>query len=196
LVVEKPVWSVPELSTESKHILIAESNSSLAGLMRSKLEGAGFTVTVVEDGRDAWEQLGNREFDLVVTEYSLSDRVGTQVCRGLRQNKRYADLPLIVVATAGETDLDRLRDELQLVAALAKPLSVKRLVATVERQFSGDTGPPAPAEASPPAAEAGGPADGGDTPAEGSVASDMGNESTADTEPPSANEAPSDAAPG
>ena len=42
---------------------------------------------------------------------------------------------LVVTATAGEVDVDQLRDDLHLLAALRTPFSVKELVASIQAAF-------------------------------------------------------------
>ena len=54
---------------------------------------------VVGDGRDAWDQIA-KGFDAVVTDYAMSDSLGTPVCQGLRQHRKYGSIPMIVVAIA------------------------------------------------------------------------------------------------
>lgn len=123
------------MSEEPKHVLIAEKNATLAAMVCKGLEEAGFEVSVVEDGREAWDTIEAKHVDLVITGYSMTDSVGTPVCRGIRQHRKYAELPLVVTATAGEVDVDQLRDDLQLLAALRTPFSVKELVASIQAAF-------------------------------------------------------------
>ena len=123
------------MSDDAKQILLAEGSASLASMVRSGLEKAGFAVTCVEDGRDVLDKVSETSFDLVIADYEMRDTVGAEICRSLKQNKQSAGLPLIVTAAAGLTDLDALKQELNLVAAIKKPLSVRELVATVQSEL-------------------------------------------------------------
>lgn len=120
------------MAEEPKHVLVTEKNASLAAMLRKGLADVGFEVSLAEDGRDAWEIIATKQIDLVVTGYSMTDSVGTPVCRGIRQHRKYAKLPLVVTATAGEVDLDQLRGDLDLLAALRTPFSVKELVSLIQ----------------------------------------------------------------
>ena len=137
----------------SQTVLVVESNAALANMIQTGLEKAGFAVVVAEDGRAAWEKLESGSFSAVVTDYSMRDSVGTEICRGLRYNDKYATTPIVVTAAAGDVDLTQLGDELKLAGALKKPISVRELVAKMQAALAAPVEPPAATPSPTPAVE-------------------------------------------
>ncbi len=120
------------------HVLIADDNATLARVIEFNLGEAGCQTTTVNDGREAWEVLQNRNFDAVITDYQMPGLTGTELCRRLRQQPKYEHLPIILLTAKGlELNLGLLRDELQITAIFAKPFSpqelVRELQASLER---------------------------------------------------------------
>lgn len=141
------------MSEEANAVLVIESNSSLAKMLSKALEQAGLQVTVVADGLEALEKMADMDLGLVITDYEMMDSLGTPVCRSLRQQKKYASLPMIVLVSAGVADPDELSSSLNLIAAYRKPISVKQVVAASHNALTGggaeatDGAPPQPASA-------------------------------------------------
>jgi CheY-like chemotaxis protein len=73
-------------------------------------------------------------FDLVLTDYAMPKMTGADLCRRLRQHRRYHKIPFVLI-TAYSCDLDipRLQRELRFVTVVTKPFSPVDLVERVER---------------------------------------------------------------
>lgn len=122
--------------SDSKNILVCESNAALAGMISTGLEKAGYACTVVDDGREAWEKFDAGGFDAVVTEYSLKDALGLELCRGIRQHKSLGSTVLFVTFES-EDQKAQVEEELKLEGALKKPVSVKGLVSQMQTALPG-----------------------------------------------------------
>ena len=136
--------------SDSKKVLVVEGSASLADMIRSGLEKAGYEATTVDSGRDAWDQVGNG-YDLLVTDYAMSDMVGTKICEGIRQHRKHKNMPMVVLCAERGVDLGQLKSDLNLVEAFKKPLSVNELVTSINGHFGIGDAPAPPAD--PPAAE-------------------------------------------
>jgi len=113
-------------------VLVAEDNVALAAVVRYNLEQAKYTVVVVSNGREAWEQLQAGEFDLVVTDQQMPHMSGSELCRHMRQQARLRDLPVVMLTAKGlELESGKLRDELGVQRLVHKPFSPRDLVTTV-----------------------------------------------------------------
>lgn len=125
-----------------KHILVVEDNPAMAAVIRFNLQRSGFQVTVARDGREAWERARKHQFDLVLTDHQMPEMTGTELCRRLREDARYARTPVVLLTAKGlELELSRLHDELAVSATLAKPFSPARLVRTIKNCLALDAGP-------------------------------------------------------
>jgi two-component system chemotaxis sensor kinase CheA len=77
-------------------------------LLRNILESAGYTVKTAVDGLEALMFLKNGEFNLVVSDVEMPGLNGFELITKLREDKRFGDLPVILV-TALDSASDRQR---------------------------------------------------------------------------------------
>jgi DNA-binding response OmpR family regulator len=112
-------------------ILVAEDDADIAGLVRHYLEKDGFTVDVLESGRDVVTRVRDTPPDLVVLDLMLPAVDGLTICRALRADRSTAPVPIIML-TAKATEADRIAGlELGADDYLTKPFSPKELVLRV-----------------------------------------------------------------
>jgi two-component system copper resistance phosphate regulon response regulator CusR len=76
-------------------ILIVEDDQKLAAFVRGGLEREGYSVDVLNDGRDAGEQAQAIDYDAVVLDLMLPGSSGFQVLRDIRARK--ATLPVLIL---------------------------------------------------------------------------------------------------
>lgn len=110
----------------SYHVLLLESDPSLARDLRAHLEAGGLRVTWVADGPGGLCEALRARHDAVVLELALPGLTGLELCRRLRS---WVGVPVLVLAArAGEGDRQRaLRAGAD--AFLAKPASPHELLA-------------------------------------------------------------------
>ena len=121
------------MENTTKHILVAEDNAALASVVRFNLERVGFRVTVANNGRQAWDNLQNETYDLLLTDQQMPEMTGCELRQTLRSVPELAELPVIMLTAKGmELELPRLRDELKITATFLKPFSPKEVVKAVE----------------------------------------------------------------
>ena len=135
-------------------ILVTEDNEINQQIAVELLEGAGATVTVANNGREAVELLsgpGEPPFDVVMMDLQMPEMDGYQATARLRSDLRLASLPIIAM-TAHATVEERQRC---LAAGMndhvAKPIDPTALFEAVGRFYT-------PAEAAPPPDRPSGPA--------------------------------------
>ena len=114
-------------------VLVVEDNRVMADVMRFNFDRAGFSATVALNGRIAWGLLQTEAFQLLVTDFQMPEMDGGELCRRIRAESRFDDLPIILLTAKGlEIDRDRLSRELGLSLILYKPFSPRQLVAAAE----------------------------------------------------------------
>ena len=122
------------MSEESQGILVVEDNVAMLGVIRFKLERAGFRVVGADCGQRAWELLSQDDFDLVVADFQMPGMTGGELCRRMREDARLVEIPLILLTAKGfELDLEHYRDVQSVSAVIFKPFSPRELVHTVKR---------------------------------------------------------------
>ena len=91
-----------------QHILIVEDSPTMRALLTSALEDLDVPVKVTEaeSGFDALRQLPRESYDLIVTDINMPDINGLELVSFIRNNEKYAEIPLVIVSTEG-SDRDR-----------------------------------------------------------------------------------------
>lgn len=90
------------------HILLVEDSITTRMLLKNILELKGYQVSTAVDGLDAWTQLKESEFSVVVSDVEMPRMTGFELTEKIRQDKRLENVPVILV-TARESQEDRER---------------------------------------------------------------------------------------
>jgi CheY-like chemotaxis protein len=117
-------------------LLVAEDDPTFANVVRFTLEHHGFDVTVVGDGQTAWEKLQQGGFDLLVSDYQMPRMSGGDLCRRIRQEPRFTELPIILVSAKRlELDTAQLARDFGVRFIFSKPFSPRRLAWAVQAEL-------------------------------------------------------------
>jgi two-component system chemotaxis sensor kinase CheA len=101
-----PVTMGAAAEVKQKSVLVAEDSITSRTLLKNILESAGYRVETSVDGVDAFTKLRSGEFDLVVSDVDMPRMNGFGLTAKIRGDKRFADLPVILV-TALDSREDR-----------------------------------------------------------------------------------------
>jgi CheY-like chemotaxis protein len=117
-------------------VLIVEDNERNRKLVRKVLEKKGFRTIEVETGEAALEAARNHRPDLILMDYQLPGIDGIEAFRRIRGDPSIRRMPIVAVtASAMPEDMARMR-EAGFDGFETKPISVKDLLATIERVLS------------------------------------------------------------
>jgi CheY-like chemotaxis protein len=123
-----------------KLIVLVDDDIDCLEVHRHILETAGYEVVACFDGDEAFEKMATRQPDLIVTDLMMSNLdSGFAFTRRVKQDSRYAGIPVIVVTAVakqlgfdfrprGGADLSAMGIE----ALLDKPVRADLLVETVQ----------------------------------------------------------------
>jgi len=120
-----------ENHSPARLIAVVEDEPDIRELIALNLEKARFRVERFSDGAAFMKFAGRRTPDLIVLDLMLPDLDGLDVCRWVRARPDLAAVPIIVVSARGDEDDRVLGLELGADDYLAKPFSVRELVARV-----------------------------------------------------------------
>ena len=85
-------------------VLLVEDSVPIRTQVRRILEGAGYCVTTAVDGRDGFDKLQDDLFDAVVSDVEMPNLSGLELTTQIRQQTRYAGLPIILVTTLAKEE--------------------------------------------------------------------------------------------
>jgi two-component system chemotaxis sensor kinase CheA len=123
-----------EVTVMRPRVLVADDSLTTRTLERSILQSAGYDVTVVPDGAEAWKSLQTLPFELLVSDIEMPGIDGIGLTERIRNDTKLRSLPVVLVSALAKPD-ERLRG----LHAGADAYIVKRdfrqsdLVETVER---------------------------------------------------------------
>ncbi|PMP69119.1 MAG: chemotaxis protein CheA [Thermodesulfobacterium geofontis] len=105
-----PEWFIVRRKKEEKvkKILLAEDSPFFRGMIKNYLEGAGYEVETVENGKEALNKLlSGTKFDLIITDLEMPEMDGFELIKEVRSNPDYKNLPIIVVTSLAGEDVRR-----------------------------------------------------------------------------------------
>ncbi len=111
----------------AQRILIVDDEPDLLELIRIGLVREGYAVEAVTCGREALDAVARRTPDLVILDVMLPDLSGTELCRRIRADSRFSNLPVLMLTAKGE-EIDRVVGfELGADDYMTKPFSPREL---------------------------------------------------------------------
>ncbi len=109
-------------------ILIVEDENSLAEVLSYNVEQNGFRANLAVTGEEALISVEEERPDLIILDWMLPYLSGLEVCRIIRRNSAFHNIPIIMLTARGE-ETDRIRGlEVGADDYLTKPFSPKELV--------------------------------------------------------------------
>jgi len=141
-------------------VLVVDDNPQNVELMQAHLETLNCTTHVAVDGLDALEKVAQVKPDLILLDIMMPKMSGFEVCRRLKADPNFRDIPIIMVTALNElgdiergveagTDdfLSKPINKLELITRVKSLLRVRHLKSELERTLAylGDmeSGPPA-----------------------------------------------------
>src|SRR4051812_48542440 len=114
--------------SDKQRILVVDDEPQITRVLRRSLTSHGYDVRVAADGLAAIQTFGDWPPDLVVTDLSMPETDGLQLCRNLRA---ISQLPIIVLSVRGEE-----RTKVQALDAgaddyVTKPFGMDELLARI-----------------------------------------------------------------
>jgi DNA-binding response OmpR family regulator len=114
-----------------KRIAVIEDDGDIAFTVRLNLEREGYAADTFERGHDGLVAVQSGGYDFVILDLNLPDLDGLTICRELRRDARTKSIPILMLTARG-AERDRVTGlELGADDYLAKPFSVRELVARV-----------------------------------------------------------------
>jgi DNA-binding NtrC family response regulator len=120
-----------------RHILVVDDEPDIRGLVKDILEDEGYTVITAEGGEAARKARRLRRPDLILLDIWMEDVDGITL---LREWSDSGDLPCPVVMMSGHGTVETAVEATRLGAYdfIEKPISLAKLLLTVERAFESD----------------------------------------------------------
>jgi len=122
-----------KVAGDKKRILVVEDTEAISKVLTFRLIQKGFDVCQAFDGEEALEKIGEYSPDLILLDYYLPKLNGDEVCRRIKADERYRNIPVIMCSAA----MDEIQDVTSFGAdgALLKPYDPEKLIAIIEKNL-------------------------------------------------------------
>lgn len=114
--------------SEAQRILVVDDETQIARVLRRGLSARGYEVQTASDGEEALQAFSQWPADLVITDLSMPQMGGLELCRRLR---KLSQVPIIVLSVKGE---ERTKVEALDAGAddyVTKPFGIDELLARI-----------------------------------------------------------------
>ncbi len=116
-------------------ILIIEDDKNISKLLKYNLEKAGYACSLAGSGHDAWRVLAKENVDMIILDIMLPEMDGFEVCRCLKHDHQFRDIPIIMLTAKGEERNRIVGLELGADDYVVKPFSPREFVLRVKAVF-------------------------------------------------------------
>ncbi|MEW6520259.1 MAG: response regulator [Thermodesulfobacteriota bacterium] len=117
----------------AKVIMTADDSASIRQMVTFTLKQSGYEVVQAVDGRDALQQLGGRQVDMLITDLNMPNLDGIGLIRGARALPACKFIPIIMLTTESQ---DTKKQEGKAAGAtgwIVKPFKPEQLLAVVKK---------------------------------------------------------------
>ena len=112
-------------------VLIADDNPQILELLEAYLEPLALEVSLAADGQAALDKVESAAPDLILLDVMMPKQSGFEVCRMLKEDPRYRDIPIVMITALNEVgDQERAR-ECGADDFLCKPVNKLELIKRV-----------------------------------------------------------------
>ena len=117
----------------TRRVLIVDDSPTILSLLDVILTGAGYEVLSAENGRDGLGLLDVFSFDLIITDLNMDVMGGLSFIRNVRELRKYASVPILVVTTEGSEEMKELGRSYGATGWVTKPFEPEKFLAAVSR---------------------------------------------------------------
>ena len=113
-------------------IFIIEDEPSIIQLVQHNLEKNGFIVLSSVNGNDGLKELKKFQPDLLLLDWMLPDLSGIEICKNIRKDNSFKNLPVIMLTAKGEEE-DKIKGlDSGVDDYLTKPFGFNELMARIK----------------------------------------------------------------
>ena len=113
---------------DKKRILIVDDEEDVLNLLKFRLEANSYEVLIASDGQEGLNKARNEKPDLVILDLMLPKIDGYKVCRMLKFDESYKNIPIIIFTAKDQKKDEDLGKEMGADAYVTKPFEPEMLL--------------------------------------------------------------------
>ena len=117
---------------DKKRILLVEDERDMSRVTSVVLEANGYEVITAYDGQEALQKARSEGPDLIILDLMLPKLDGYKVCRMLKYDDRYKNIPILMLTARAQDSDKKTGEEVGTDAYIVKPFRVNVLLEKIE----------------------------------------------------------------
>ena len=117
-----------EKKNDKKRILLVEDEKDMVYAVTLQLEAKGYEVITASDGRDGLDKARTKKPDLIILDLMLPKIDGYKVCRMLKFDNKYKNIPIILFTARAQDSDKKVGKEVGADAYIIKPFEPSALL--------------------------------------------------------------------
>ena len=131
-----------QAAASRKTILYIDDDRLLLSLCCDVLEDHGYRTIIATDGPSGIETAKAGRPDLILLDVMMPDMDGYEVCRRLRADPAFREIPIILLTAMQDLRLDAKGQEVGATLTLRKDFGSTGIISTLAQMLSRKAGPP------------------------------------------------------
>ena len=119
-----------------KRIMIVDDHAPVLRVLKLGLEEAGYEVDTSSNGSECLVKLCDAQPDFLVTDIDMPRMCGKELCKAIEEQFPNRTFPIVVLTSRTELEHRDWTRDIENLAFMEKPVSVRRLVALIGRAFA------------------------------------------------------------
>ncbi len=117
----------------AKKILAVDDSKTMRDMVSFTLNGAGYEVSLAEDGVQALDVAKGFDADVVITDINMQNMNGIELVEALRKDSRYSSTPILILTTESDGDLKNKGRAAGATGWIVKPFVPDKLLKVVQK---------------------------------------------------------------
>ncbi len=113
---------------DKKRILLVDDEKDLVENVILRLEASGYEVIAAYDGQEGFDKARKDKPDLIILDLMLPKLDGYKVCRMLKFDEKYKNIPVILFTARGQESDQKMGRDVGANAYIIKPFEGKALL--------------------------------------------------------------------
>jgi len=118
--------------SDRKRILIVDDEKDLVDILKTRLEIEGYEILAAYDGQEGLEKAQEEKPDLILLDVMMPKMNGYQVCRLLKYDEEFQNIPVIIITARGQEQDKMTGDEVGADEYITKPFENGVLFAKIK----------------------------------------------------------------
>lgn len=120
-----------------KKILVVDDELDVQSIISFRLEINGYDVSVASDGQDGLDKIKEGKPNLVLLDLMLPKINGFEICRMIKFDDKFKDLPIIILSALDKEDDRKKAMDAGADAYFLKPFDLESLLGKISSLLTG-----------------------------------------------------------